>query len=146
MKYKQAKKLQRDRSVYFNMGEWLKNEATSDDGMTRYEKLWFHNYNKNGVANQLPKSKDFSFGEDSFAIGLWTLYSKYENYHAKKLRNYFGNKTLPSTWNLNYHIEEAEKDVREAWIGIRDSEFNLHGKKKARKICAIFAHLDATNE
>tara|TARA_R100000656_G_C3865659_1_gene110994 strand:+ start:64 stop:504 length:441 start_codon:yes stop_codon:yes gene_type:complete len=146
MKYKQAKKLQRDRSVYFNMIEWLKNEATSDDGMTRYEKLRFHNYNKHGVVNQFPVSKDFSFGEDSFAIGLWTLYSKYENYHAKKLRNYCGNKTLPSTWDVNHHIEEAEKDVREAWIDIRDSEFNLHGKKKARKICAIFAHLDATNE
>jgi len=121
-----------------DLSEWVRNDATSDEGMTKWFTVYFHLYNLNGVSNKLPDEIDYySFidenNEKRFAYGLFHITSKSENHHYKKLIKAFSNRCNNfSWWDVNYHVSEMKKDVKESWERIANSQFDLDGKKTAQ--------------
>lgn len=92
--------------------------------MTKKEKACFHAFNPNGLVAKLPTFDDVTFGT-KYAPGLWMLYGRHDNYHAKQLTKIAtGERKRFTTWDVNYHVKELAEDVEEGWAKINERRAN----------------------
>lgn len=87
--------------------------ATSADGMTKKDAARFHYFNPNGLVALLPDFDDFCHGE-TFFLGCQMLYGRYDNYHAKQIREFATTNKRFRWGDLNYHITQLMGDVEQA--------------------------------
>tara|TARA_R100001460_G_scaffold29424_1_gene58587 strand:- start:3394 stop:3855 length:462 start_codon:yes stop_codon:yes gene_type:complete len=140
MNYKQAKK-QYCVSI-MNLVDWVETEAESDEGMPKWETIYFHKYNKKGLMNQFPcaeilKIEDFSFtneeGDKGLAVGLLHTCTSHENYHVRILEKALSKHARNlKWWDIRYHLEQIKKDIDRAWEGVANTEFPIKAREIAR--------------
>lgn len=123
MTYKKAKSFNRKLSKHFGRGEiscdnyleskidifdLIINVLTTDQDLPVKFKVIFHCLNENGLRQQLPKFDDFV--KDGYLFNAYLLYSRYENFHAKRLVELSGKKKI-SKWDADYHIKELTNSI-----------------------------------
>jgi hypothetical protein len=82
--------------------EYITETATSAAGMNKRDTISFHRFNPHGAIAQLPVYEDFCHG-DVFFRGAYYIFSKYENYHAKRLLEADPKKV--TRWDINYAVK-----------------------------------------
>ena len=101
--------------------DYVFNTATNTNGMTKNEIVHFHSFNPNGLVAKLPDYDDFRHG-DVYFTGCEMLYSRYDNYHAKWLRNVLLKNKRYTKWELMYHLDCLADDVDKAWTAITEKK------------------------
>ena len=113
----------------YNLGAYIEEEATSAEGMTLYDTILFHMHNPNGLFAQLPDWEDFILIDEPTKINAaHGIYAKYDNYHAKEIRDLIFKRKRLTKWLVNHHLEGLKEDInlaRELII-----EKNLKGSLK----------------
>ena len=127
MNYKQAKKLYRN-DLTFDLYKWVETKAKTDEGMNKNHKLIFHCSNPNGVTQQLPEFSDFYSQDGKTFNHLAFVWSKHENYNAKKIRKAYLSRKRPTTQMIDIYISSAKEDIKKAWDFIQEN--NLAGAIK----------------
>ncbi len=112
-----------------NLGAYIKEEATSAEGMTLWDTISFHMYNPNGLFAQLPVYEDFILIDEPDKVNAsYAIYTKYDNYHAEVIRELRYKRKRLKKWNVNYHLEALKKDINKARALM--VEMNLKGSLK----------------
>lgn len=93
--------------------DFVTQEATSADGMTKKEAARFHYFNPNGARQLLPEFEDFIDG-DIFFTGCEMVYGRHDNYHAKRIGEMACENKRFTWWDLNYHISGLLVDAENA--------------------------------
>ena len=100
---------------YIDLYQFICEQATSDEGMTKNHKSMFHSSNPNGLVAQLPNTDDFAYIDNpKIWNGFYTVYSKWSNYHADMIRKYSHKRSGFTAWDVNYHIKALKEDVAKA--------------------------------
>ena len=92
--------------------DFVTEQATSADGMTKKDAALFHYFNPNGARQLLPEFEEFIDG-DIFFTGCEMLYGRHDNYHAKRLGEFVSGKRF-TWWDLNYHVAGLVADAEDA--------------------------------
>ncbi len=107
---------------------YIFDEATSDEGMLKADAASFHAFNPNGVTELLPDSEDFSH-KGIFLSGLCLLYSRHENCHARRLRDYAMRRKAFTWADLRYCVNGIKRDAERAKSAMAEMK-EAHDKKE----------------
>ena len=107
-----------------DMLDLVKNKLTTDDGLDKFNFIYFHLTNSNGARNLLPDWEDFKFtneeGEERLWHGASLIYSKMDNYHSRQLSEYLGKSSRVTWWSVKRCIEGIREDVQDyqEWLSL----------------------------
>ena len=132
MNYKQAKKHNKELSRKYANDEitWdekedcqvdlvdlVINKLESDENLNKFHFILFHIRNKNGAREMLPKLEDFCFtdedGNKKYWHGTSIIYSQLDNFHSRKLSEYFAKHNLVKWRDIKYTVQSIKEDVEE---------------------------------